>query len=126
MTRRAFPALLALLPLAAAGCGKGGGAAGPAAEDQAAIAELLTRIEGMNDPRAAAKYFAAGAALPADRLRKLAGYSVVTAGRPAVSGDTATARLKLVVNRTGQEAGEVEWTFVKEGGAWKIKTAPLP
>lgn len=126
MRHSALDLCLLLSLIAVTGCGRGGAATGPAAEDRRAISELLNGIEGMNNARSAARLFAQGAAPPPDRLRALSRYSVTTAGFAKVDGDTATARIKLVENRSGQEAGEVEWSFVKERGAWKIKSTPLP
>jgi hypothetical protein len=126
MSCRTLFTLLAMAPVALAGCGRGGGLTGPDADDRRAITELVNGIEGTNNPRAAARLFAQGSLPPPDRLRALARYSVTTSGSAKVSGDTATARIKLVENRTGQESGEVEWSFVKEAGAWKIKATPLP
>ncbi|HEY1376646.1 MAG TPA: hypothetical protein VGF55_07620 [Gemmataceae bacterium] len=123
MTRRALFACLIVLP--AAGCGRGPTEAAAADPDGSAVAELVTQVEGARDARRATKLFAAGAVPPADRLKKLAAYSLAP-GRPAVAGDAATLKIRLTDNRTGADAGEVEWSFVKENGSWKIKTAPLP
>jgi hypothetical protein len=42
------------------------------------------------------------------------------------SGDTATVRVVLTDAKTGNPAGEVEWSLVKMGDNWRIKDAPLP
>jgi|SRR6516225_9182119 hypothetical protein len=124
--RRTIVCLVALLSLAAlAGCGSGAGGE-RSSPDELAVADLVNSVEGVRDARKAAKFFAAGATPAADKLKKLGGCSLSPVGRAAVSGDTATLRVKLIENRTGNDAGEVEWTFVKEDGAWKIKAAPLP
>jgi hypothetical protein len=51
-------------------------------------------------------------------------YSLV--GTPAVSGGTATAQVAIELSSSGKKLGEKQWTFVKQGDAWKIKAAPLP
>jgi hypothetical protein len=128
MTRRTVWTALSVLPLLAAlsGCDRAGAGGAAAAEDERAIAELVSGVEGLRDARTAAKYFAKGSVPAAARLKELGKYSLQPSGRPAVDGDTATARVRLSENRTGRDAGEVEWAFVKEGGAWKIKTVALP
>ena len=126
MNRRTFVLALALLPaLTLTGCGNAGGAASVSA-DERAIDELISTVEGLRDVRTAVKVFAAGAAPAAAQLTQLARFSVQAVGRPAVAGDSATLRVKFVENRTGQETGQTDWTFVKDGAAWKIKSAPLP
>ena len=42
------------------------------------------------------------------------------------SGDTATVTVVLTDAKTGNPAGEVEWSLVKVNESWKIKDAPLP
>lgn len=57
--------------------------------------------------------------------KKLTSYTYAINGKPVVSGDTATANVK-VIGKDGKEIGVKEWEFAKEGGKWKIKSAPLP
>jgi hypothetical protein len=78
-----------------------------------------------SNPKFLAQRFAAGAVPPAAELRRYAQYSYKAAGRPAAGGDTATLPVQ-VLGAGGREAGQVEWTFVKEGNAWKLQKAPLP
>src|SRR5262249_1030593 len=47
-------------------------------------------------------------------------------GAARADGDTATMEITVRNEKTGEGAGKVEWTFKKEGDAWKIATAPLP
>jgi hypothetical protein len=42
-----------------------------------------------------------------------------------VTGDSATGTV-AIESHAGGDAVEREWTFVKEGDGWKIKSAPLP
>jgi hypothetical protein len=42
------------------------------------------------------------------------------------SGESATVTVSLTEAKTGNPAGEVQWTLAKVGNAWKIKEAPLP
>ena len=41
---------------------------------------------------------------------------------PKIDGDTATVRIQMRPKATK----EAEWIFVRDGGKWKIKAAPLP
>lgn len=43
---------------------------------------------------------------------------------PRIKGDTATVKMEAILQ--GEKKGEVEWTFVKQGEFWKIKSAPMP
>jgi hypothetical protein len=92
---------------------------------------IARRVSDFNDdvsnPKKMAASFATGAlpAKPAE-TKRYSSYMYQLAGDPSVSGATATAPVKLREHRSGEERGPLEWTFVKEGDAWKIKSAPLP
>ena len=43
-----------------------------------------------------------------------------------ISGETATAKVTLKDEQKGTDSVDQEWTFVKDGNAWKIKSAQLP
>ena len=47
-------------------------------------------------------------------------------GKPTIKGDTATIKMRVLVPNTDNEVGQVEWTLVREGGNWKVKSAPVP
>jgi prepilin-type N-terminal cleavage/methylation domain-containing protein len=47
-------------------------------------------------------------------------------GGPTIDADTATMKVKVRDEKTGDDKAEVEWAFVKEGKDWKLKSAPLP
>jgi len=111
--------------LATAGCGSGGGG-GQASADAVAITTAIDDVEGFRNAKAVAKAFSAGAAPPADKLKAYGRYSLGLVGPPTVQGDTATAKVRFTENSTGKEAGTAEWALIKEGGQWKIKSAPLP
>jgi hypothetical protein len=82
-----------------------------------------------NDPKKAAAYFAKGAAPPAAQLKKYADYTYAIAERKPPSGATATLPIQIAsIPAPGktETTSKRDWTFEKEGDAWKIKTAPLP
>ena len=95
---------------------------GPDANKVAAV------VEEMNDAKGNAKktagLFATGTKPP--EMKKIALYDFSVARKPAVTGDTANCKVRLDKAANGEQAGEVEWEFVKEGDKWKIKAAPLP
>jgi hypothetical protein len=117
-------ALCALISLA--GCSSSGRDAAELT-DATLIPQILRSFSGSaSDPRNLPTWFAQGATPPAAEQRKYGKYTYRAEGKPAVTGDTATVQVKLRDAKSDQEAGIVEWTFVKEGGNWKIKSAPLP
>ena len=48
-------------------------------------------------------------------------------GKPPVqSGDSATVTVIVKDAKTGDPAGEVQWSMTKVKGVWRLKEAPLP
>src|SRR5262245_24903136 len=106
------------------GCGASSRDAAPMT-DQVQVAQVLSSLADVkNNPKSLAGWFAPGAVPPAPELRKYARYTYRADGRPSVSGDTAPAKVWLLEGE--REAGVVEWTLVREGDRWKLKSAPLP
>jgi hypothetical protein len=91
------------------------------------ITQFIYSLEDVRgNPKHLAGWFATGAAPPAAELRKFAKYhDYRPSAKPTVSGETATVKVHLF-DANSQQVGEVEWTFVQEGGHWKLKSAPLP
>ena len=76
--------------------------------------------------RAFQAIFAPGAALDESERPRYRPYMFEMAS-VQVSGDTATAKVRVVDSVDERPVGEeVEWTAVREGERWKLKTAPLP
>ena len=70
--------------------------------------------------------FVKGAA-PGEAVRKrFAPYIFAPAGGASISGEGATIKVKVIDEKSDNVVGEVEWTYVQEGGQWKLKAAPLP
>lgn len=114
-----------LLAALVAGCGSSGpGPADPGNEDARQLAAL---VEQLNDDagreRQLRQMFAASAARPSPKALQQFRYDL--RGAPRVSGADATATV-AVEKQAGGDPVEKEWTFVKEGDKWKIKSAPLP
>jgi hypothetical protein len=117
---------LAVLAVCLLGAGCGGGPSPPdyGSEDGKQIARL---VEELNEATSDEKRFRQAFAGPAPKDRKhFNAHLFDVDGAPAVTGDSATARVKVRSDGEGKDRGTQEWTFVKEGGQWKIKSAPLP
>jgi hypothetical protein len=64
---------------------------------------------------------------PPDEMKRRQLMQYVFVARSAsVSGDDATVKVEVREPVDNETVGEVEWTAVKEGGAWKLKETPLP
>lgn len=95
--------------------------------DDVAVVQTVKSFNGSKmDPRNSPPWFAQGALPGPAELQKLAKYDCQTIGKPTIKGDTATIKMRVLVPNTDNEVGQVEWTLVKEGGNWKIKSAPVP
>lgn len=132
--------LLSHLPVAfcvltfAVGCG--GGSDAPDSEEPQKVAAV---VSGLNDAAGSDETFSSvfvGGQAPEDR-DKYYSTSIEIIGIPEVSGDTATAVIKISQGNAESEGnsdtkatdvsnGEVTWSLKKEGGEWKIQDAPLP
>ena len=114
-----------LPPLAfVTGCGSGA-PSGPQQEAEVLAGLVADTPDKTSSPRAARDLFAAGAVPGKDELRKYQNYTFEPAGKASIEGTTGTIPVK-VFDGDGNELGQVEWTFVKEGETWKIRSAPLP
>lgn len=120
--------LFAASLFALAGCGSEGGTAKKALDvggpDATAVATL---VEDLNDANTSAKkldpLFVKGAK-PTD-LKKFSKCSFYISGKPNVSGDSATCKVRID-DVAGKTLGEPEWQFEKDGAKWKVKAAPMP
>lgn len=114
-----------LLTIMALGCGGGAATVDMGSPEGKLVAEA---IENLNDSAGNAtkfgKAFAKGSGPAAGKKYSGLGFYIV--GKPTVSGDQATAKVRIEKLSDGSTVGEQEWSFVKEGSDWKIKTAPLP
>jgi hypothetical protein len=116
------PALL-VVPLV--GCGSP--PAGPPKTDDDFVRAFVSRMpDAANDPKRFKEFWASGASVPADAQRQRYAKYHYEAGRPSIQGDTATVTVKVKDDDRPDPLGTVEWAFVKEGGRWKVKAAPLP
>ena len=119
-----FVLSVALAP--ALGCG--GSVAQPpdAKTDNAQTAALVDRMNDESNTTTRLKSsFASGAALDKKQTKKYPEYRYELKGSPSVSGTAATGTV-VIEKHSGGGAVEKEWTFVKKGDSWKIKSAPLP
>jgi hypothetical protein len=112
-TRNCFFGLVVVL---AAGCG------GAPQEDRDVSKIKWIVTSGVGDAAKQPGIFDAD--VSKQEMARYAEFQFQPVGTPDIKGDTATAKVQAKKGET--VAGEVEWTFVRKDGAWKIKSAPLP
>jgi hypothetical protein len=96
-------------------------------EDGKQIAQLVEQLnDDSGSPAKLKATFATGTPPSKAEIQKFPLYRYDLKGKPEVSGTSATAKIDVILNSSSESKGEMEWTFVKEGDKWKIKTAPLP
>lgn len=127
--RCARPFSLALaLALFTAGCGGGPSHSSINADGDAK--HISHAVDQFNESRMKEKdsepLFAKGAMPKGREFKRYGGYSYFPTGRARRDGDAATLEVTVRDEKTGEEAGKIEWSFKKEGDAWKIAKAPLP
>jgi len=126
-TRARLAPLLALASaaLVAAGCGRGVPMPNYGSEEGLQIAQF---VSDFNDAKANRLKFAQMFAdkAPANwKEYEPHTYNVVP-GSPKVSGDSATATVEVRKDADYSLIDTRDWTFVKVGGKWRLKLAPLP
>ena len=125
LARHLFLATLILVVPGTHGCGKNLGS--PLDSDPGRIGLLVCDVnDARQEPKNLSRHFTSEA--PPDRqlLSKLRKYSVAEVGSATVTGDQATIKVIVRDEAAGKEVGTVEWTFVKKGEMWKVKSAPMP
>ncbi|MBA4191366.1 MAG: hypothetical protein C0467_25580 [Planctomycetaceae bacterium] len=89
------------------------------------IAGLVDRMSDQSSMASMKASFATGTSLNSQAARQYAKYRYDLKGQVTVNDSTATATIGMEPHAGGKMV-EKPWTFVKEGTAWKIKSAPLP
>jgi hypothetical protein len=113
--------------LALAGCPGGGTGRDFGSPEGKAIADQLDGlVEDKGRKEKYQLYFVKGVEPKGADVKKFASHEYQLVGTPSISGDTATARIEVRKEDTRDTVGQVEWTFAREGNAWKIKTYPVP
>ena len=121
----AFAASILLASLA--GCGGTEVVSMPdyGSEEGLKIAQVVSEF---NDAKGDAKKFKKAFANSPPSNRK--DYEKVTyevaVGSPKIDGTTATAQVTIHKESNYEVIDTKEWTFVKVGDSWKIKSAPIP
>ncbi len=119
-----FATLFGFLGLLIAGCGGAQGVdmGGP---DGKLISDAIENLnDNVNSAAKLTKSFAKGSPVPT--VKKMNGMGFYVVGKPKVTGEEATCKIRIEKLLDGKAVGESDWTFVKEGADWKIKTAPIP
>jgi len=117
--------------------GCGGDPVKPGTEEHQQVAAVIAGVnDAAGDEETFQSIFVSGSA-PAEQSKYYSA-KIEVVGQPQVSGDTATAQVKISQGASESEgrggepeatkvgSGEVTWTLKKEGDAWKIEKAPLP
>jgi hypothetical protein len=112
--------------LAALGCSGSTAQPPDAKDDGAQVAALVDRMNDESNTTTRLKEsFATGTPIDKKQAQKYPQYRYELKGTATVSGATATATV-TIEKHAGGNPTEKEWTFVKEGDKWKIKSAPMP
>jgi hypothetical protein len=113
-----------LLMACAAGCGA---AADVDATEQGKVSNLVSEVaDAAARDQSLQALFTTSSKPPKQLRQQYARYSFRALEPPVVEADKATIKVRVRHARNDAEAGEVEWTAVKEGDAWKLEQAPLP
>ncbi|ADV62637.1 hypothetical protein Isop_2057 [Isosphaera pallida ATCC 43644] len=117
------------------GCGGGQpvGSGGDSIDTQ--VEQYIMSMADLVGSPAFSRQFVDGSALTKAELKKYEGLSFEPASRPIFSGsDACTIQVKVFDDSAPPPAGDasqepkgiVEWSLVKQGDVWKLKSAPLP
>ncbi len=125
-----FVFLAAVAGLLVAGCGGGVEKSMPkTAPDDQKIRGLIPAMRESAENAARFKTMFVEGAVPSEAERqRYHKYAYEIKSPASISGDEATVTV-AVRNIAGKEqeiVGEAEWTAVRSGNEWKLKTAPLP
>jgi hypothetical protein len=95
--------------------------------DEGRIGVLVCDVnDARTEPKQLARYFAPEARPDRQFLAKLKKHAIAEVGKATVTGDQATTKILVHDATTGKNVGTVEWTFVKQGDTWKVKSTSLP
>ncbi len=122
--RRTQRALSLALLVVAVGCGQveqdDSSEAGQVSLLISEVADAATKEQSLQ------ALFAATAKPDKKQRQQYARFSYRPLETPVLAGDRATIKVRVRHARNDAEAGEMEWTAIKEGDAWKLEQAPLP
>jgi hypothetical protein len=95
-------------------------------EDEKAVEAVFESVtEGDYSAKKLTPLFAAKTLPDKGTLQKMQKLAINVGGKPVVNGSDATLPVNFA-DHSGKSLGKTEWTFVKEGDRWKVKSAPLP
>jgi hypothetical protein len=117
--------LIATGLLSASGCERQQHASAPPNPDAAQIIAVITSVSDSSDTLTKLSRKYAKEAQPNEAQRKqLFKCSYSIDGPVKIDGNTATAKVKI--KQGDQERGSAEWTVIKDGEIWKLKSTPMP
>jgi hypothetical protein len=112
------------LMIAVAGCSRGIKEGFHPSEETKMIMPIGSLSDLGTRPDRIAQLFAPGAAPAEPELARFAKYAFF-AGKPKASGDEAQVPVTIKEAGTDKIVAEKEWTVVRVGEEWKLKSAPL-
>ena len=90
-----------------------------------AVRDIDDRVSSPGESPLAKKIFAQGHEPSNRALERDTAYRY-QAKQPVQNGDSAKVTVVVKDAKTGQPAGEVQWSATKVGDVWKLTDAPLP
>jgi hypothetical protein len=111
-----------LLPVFIAGCG---GSQASSQANKAIVAPVDAVADAAERPKQFQGLFVTGA-VPSEVQRRRFSNLMFQAAQVKPISDSEAAVHVLVTDGKGAKVGEVDWTVVREGSAWKLKSASLP
>ncbi len=89
------------------------------------VRDIDDRVSSPGELPLAKKIFAQGHEPSKEALQRYTAYRY-QAKQPVQNGDSAKVTVVVKDAKTGQPAGEVQWSATKVGDVWKLTDAPLP
>ena len=109
------------------GCGDSAPDGGVTNSEDPTALELVSLLQRCRDAARDPKEFATlflTDAVPESDIEKFENFLLVPSSPPKFEGDTATMQVK--VKDETDASTMMEWSFKKEGGAWKFDKTPFP
>ena len=117
--------LSALVLTGFAGCGSQKGPSYGSDEGRKIAIIIDSLADDVSNTKTFQGHFASGSLPKSAEMKVFAKCQFEIVGSPSISGDTATTKVAVRDTTNSKDVGEFEWTFVKEGNSWKIKSAPV-
>jgi hypothetical protein len=120
--------MLVVSLVAVTGCSRSAKEDGPPVQETAVLRNLVTQMgDASRRSDTFRDFFAKDATIPPDAERvKYSSLYFNPVGDASLKGESAVVKVRVTNDESSTPLGQVDWTFVKEGEQWKLKSAPLP